>query len=104
VTKTRGRLVQDAPARFSLAVHSRGGDVPEDGPVVINGVDTIDVSATQQGFLSVNHNTFAEASELVKDIRKLFLSGIRPPARRTPDLETVPLGSDVYWRFRTGAQ
>ncbi|MEL7543943.1 MAG: alpha/beta hydrolase, partial [Pseudomonadota bacterium] len=83
---------------------ARAGDVPEDGPVVVNGVDTIDVSATQQGFLSVNHNTFAEASQLVKDIRRLFLSGIRPPAQRTPDLETVSLGSDVYWRFRSTGQ
>ncbi|MEL6287922.1 MAG: alpha/beta hydrolase [Pseudomonadota bacterium] len=78
---------------------ARAGDVPEDGPVVLPGVDTIDVSETQQAFLSANHNSFAEASELVKDISALVRTGVRPPARRTPSLVAVPSGAATYWRF-----
>jgi len=78
---------------------ARAGDVPEGGPVIINGVDTIDVSATQQDFWGLNHNTYAETSELMKDIRKLFLTGVRPPVNRTPSLVPVEIPDGTYWRF-----
>lgn len=78
---------------------ARAGDVPEQGPVVIDGVDTIDVSETQQDFWGLNHNTYAETSELLHDIRKIFLTGVRPPKTRTPTLEPVALSQGTYWRF-----
>ena len=77
---------------------ARAGEVPRGGPVLLQGVDTIDVSNTQQDFWGVNHNTYAETSELLEDIRKLFLTGKKPPDR-TPKLEEVPLDDRVYWRF-----
>lgn len=92
----------DKALRFSRTYAggvARAGDVPEQGPLVLNGVDTIDVSATQQDFWGVNHNTYAEVSELIQDIKKLFLTGLRPPVSRTPVLESVPVASGTYWRF-----
>lgn len=79
---------------------ARAGDVPEGGPVVMDGVDTIDVSATQQDFWGINHNTYAEVSELLQDIKRVLLTGLRPPVNRTPDLQAVPSTSGgTYWRF-----
>lgn len=79
---------------------ARAGDVPTDGPVVISGVDTIDVSATQQDFWGVNHNTYAEVSALLQDIKRVLLTGVRPPVNRTPNLEAVPVvPTGTYWRF-----
>lgn len=78
---------------------ARAGDVPEDGPVVVRGVDTIDVSATQQDFWGLNHNTYAETSELLRDIRKIFKTGVRPPTVRTPSLLPIEIADGTYWRF-----
>ncbi|MGI9407829.1 MAG: alpha/beta hydrolase [Hyphomicrobiaceae bacterium] len=82
----------------------RAGDVPSSGPVVMSGMDTIDVSETQQDFWALNHNTYAEVSELQQDIKQLLLTGLRPPKSRTPSLQPINTASGTYWRFPASAQ
>jgi len=78
----------------------RAGDVPPTGPLVLPGIDTIDVSAASMDSLSLNHSGYAENNVVLKDIAALIATGTRPPILRTPDLEEVATGRGAYWRYR----
>lgn len=77
----------------------RAGDVPATGPLVLPGIDTIDVSAASTDSLGLNHSGYAENNTLLKDIAALIATGTRPPKLRTPDLEEVPTDRGAYWRY-----
>jgi esterase/lipase superfamily enzyme len=77
----------------------RAGDVPVDGPVVVTGVDTIDVTATSTEFLALNHSIYAEKAALLNDIGLLLQTGERPPERRIPILQRVATPRGDYWRY-----
>ena len=73
----------------------RAGDVPSDGPIVIDGIDTIDISATSTDMLALNHSIYAERTALLNDIGLLLQTGERPPDRRIPILQRV---TSLEWR------
>jgi esterase/lipase superfamily enzyme len=75
----------------------RAGDVTNDGPVIVAGVDSIDVSATGTDIFALNHNGFAEARELVEDLKLILRNGKRMPERNE---RLLPAGADPkrYWR------
>lgn len=77
----------------------RAGDVPEQGPVVLQGVDTIDVSAASMDGLGINHSGYAENNTILNDIALLIQTGERPPDKRIPILERVPTPNGAYWRY-----
>lgn len=77
----------------------RAGDVPEQGPVVLHGVDTIDVSAASTDGLGINHSGYAENNTLLNDIGLLLQTGERPPDRRVPILEVIKTDRGAYWRY-----
>jgi esterase/lipase superfamily enzyme len=78
----------------------RAGDVPADGPIVISGIDTIDVTQTSTDVLALNHSSYAEKSALLNDIGLLLQTGERPPEKRIPILQKIstPKG-DYFWRY-----
>ena len=78
----------------------RAGDVPADGPIVISGIDTIDVTQTSTDILALNHSSYAEKSALLNDIGLLLQTGERPPEKRIPILQKIstPKG-DYFWRY-----
>lgn len=78
----------------------RAGDVPPGGPVVMPGIDTIDVSRTSTDLLALNHSAYAEKSALLNDIGLLLQTGERPPENRIPILLKVatPSGGS-FWRY-----
>ena len=80
---------------------ARAGDVPaRTGPVVVEGIDTIDVTKTSTEIFSLGHNGFAEKAALLTDIRALILTGTRPPEKRTDVLEIERTrAGGVYWRY-----
>lgn len=80
----------------------RAGDVPADGPIVIPGIDTIDVTQTSTDVLALNHSSYAEKSALLNDIGLLLQTGERPPEKRIPILQKIstPKG-DYFWRYPT---
>ena len=85
--------------RFAGGV-PRAGDVPVDGgPIVVSGVDTIDVSALSTEYLALNHSSYAEKTGLLKDIELVLRTGLRPPEIRLPLLERVKGGQGDYWRY-----
>jgi hypothetical protein len=79
----------------------RAGDVPPPpgGPVVLKGIDTIDVSLVGTDVFTLAHSEYAERRELLNDIALLFREGVRPPSKRTPILRTERIGGQQYWRF-----
>src|SRR5690606_24954777 len=77
----------------------RAGDVPPGGPIVVPGVDTIDVTAINTEMFSLNHSGYAEKTELLNDIRLLIQTGERPPERRIPILERVTTSAGAFWRY-----
>ncbi len=86
-------------ARFWGGV-PRAGDVPTGGPLIIPGVDTIDVTAVSTDSLGLNHSGYAENNALLNDIKLLLQTGERPPDKRIPILETVKTSAGgAYWRY-----
>jgi esterase/lipase superfamily enzyme len=77
----------------------RAGDVPPEGPIVIAGIDTIDVTRTSTDVLALNHSSYAEKSALLNDIGLLLLTGERPPEMRMPVLEKIQASAGPFWRY-----
>jgi esterase/lipase superfamily enzyme len=87
-------------ARFWGGV-PRAGDVPkEGGPLIIPGVDTIDVTAVSTDALGLNHSGYAENPTLLDDVKALVAFGIRPPDKRIKNVLTVQSGAGTFWRFQ----
>lgn len=85
----------------TLAQGRRAGDVVNGIPIIVPGVDAIDVSAIGSEELGLeNHNTFATKRSLIDDIN-LVLEGVRPPSRRLPEIRGVPDGAQAptFWRY-----
>jgi esterase/lipase superfamily enzyme len=77
----------------------RAGDVPADGPVIVPGIDTIDVTGTSTDLLALNHSTYAERGALLNDIGLLLQTGERPPENRVPILQKVRTARGEFWRY-----
>ncbi len=71
-----------------------------DEPVIVPGVDTIDVTDAGAGFFALNHDVYAASPVIVTDMRRIFQTGERPPERRSSKLVTVQGKAGVYWRYR----
>ena len=84
-----------------LAKSPRAGDVPEGGPIVLAGIETIDVSAIGDHALGLNHGTFSDARSTIDDLGHLIYSGTRPPHIRSPQICRMPEppASTRYWRY-----
>jgi esterase/lipase superfamily enzyme/tetratricopeptide (TPR) repeat protein len=79
--------------------HYRAGDVPAGGPLVLPGVDTIDVTAASTDAFAINHSGYAQNSELLKDIAELIETGKRPPGDRNLRPERVTTDHGAYWKY-----
>lgn len=78
----------------------RAGDVPAGGPVILNNLDTIDISkASTSALLSSNHSDYAERSHILKDIQLLIENGTRPPHIRFPLYTVAEAQAGKYWRY-----
>ena len=77
----------------------RAGDVPREGPIVLPGLETIDVTALGDEMFGLNHTVFATARELIDDIRLLVTDG--RPLPRLASERAVPEGAAIplYWRY-----
>lgn len=91
-------LALAASKRFASGT-VRAGDVPATGPLLVPGVETIDVSLASSSFFAMNHTTFAERSQLVADMKELF-KGKHPPNDRGPTIELIGKAPLPHWRLR----
>jgi esterase/lipase superfamily enzyme len=77
----------------------RAGDVPPEGPVLLPGIDTIDVTLASTDYLALNHSIYAEKGALLNDIGLLLQTGERPPDRRVPILQRITTPNGAFWRY-----
>ena len=79
--------------------YPRAGDVPDLGPVVLDGIDTIDISRIPSELFSLQHNKYAGRKELLADMRAIFKTGLRAPIRNKA-LKPATNEGKLYWVFR----
>lgn len=99
----------DKALKFSTNdVHSgipRVGYVAGGRPVVVTGVETIDISALSSALFSWNHRTYAQDMAVLEDIGRLVQSGKHPPDERTAIIQRRPLETPPdqpkkeYWYY-----
>lgn len=78
---------------------ARAGDVPAEGPLVLGGVDTIDVTQVSTDSLGLNHSGYAENNDLLADVRVVIQQGIRPPEKRLPSTKVLTSPKGTYWEL-----
>ena len=92
----------DVPVGVSgvVAQMPRAGSVGPEGPLVVEGIDSIDVTAMGDDLFALNHDTYAN-SEVIEDIARIIRSETRPPNFRTSRIIGVPEGAERprYWRY-----
>jgi esterase/lipase superfamily enzyme len=99
IAATHGMTLYASSTDDALAVSHhyngelRAGDVAA-GPIVVSGMDTIDVSAVDPGPLG--HSYIGDSPSVLDDVAKLVDGGARAAAR-LGDPVTGPLGA--YWRM-----
>ncbi|MFA5898405.1 MAG: alpha/beta hydrolase [Hyphomicrobium sp.] len=77
----------------------RAGDVLAGAPLIVPGIETIDVTAASTDSFGLNHSGYAENNDLLQDIGKLILSGLRPPEERLPALRRTQSPKGAFWRY-----
>ena len=77
---------------------ARLGDVGPDGPAVVPGIYSIDVSSEGADIFSYNHDIYVTSKLILSDLGSLFRSGIHPPDQRTPTFRPVEGRNGLYWR------
>jgi esterase/lipase superfamily enzyme len=82
-----------------LAGVVRAGDIGSDGPIILDHMQTIDVTAMGEEMLGLNHNVFAVSRNLIDDIRLLITRGLRPPDQRMSQIRPCPEITPRYWCF-----
>jgi esterase/lipase superfamily enzyme len=92
----------DIPLGLSgeIAQMPRAGFVPPEGPLVVDGVDSIDVTAMGNDLFALYHDTYSN-SPVIDDIARIIRSETRPPNIRTARIRGMPEDSDHprYWRY-----
>ena len=79
--------------------HSRAGDVPATGPVVLPSIETIDVSAASTDIFALNHSGYAQNNALLTDMSKLIETSTHPPDVRFEKIKPVSSPKGGYWRY-----
>lgn len=87
---------------FTTLGVSPAGYVPSNAPpVIVDGVDTIDVSALNTSMFGLNHSTFADRQPLIEDIKALILDATRRrPNERQQRYTPIPVPpAQTFWRY-----
>jgi esterase/lipase superfamily enzyme len=66
----------------------RAGDVPTSGPIVLESVTTIDVSAIGDDLFGLNHSTFATTRNVLNDLKIVLENGT--PSPRLAEIRGFP--------------
>lgn len=79
--------------------HIRAGAVPPEGPIVVRGVETLDVSKADTSWFALNHTTFSSRGHLIEDIKLLFEAGVHPPDRRFRVFRQTGSAQKRWWQY-----
>ncbi|HWK38889.1 MAG TPA: hypothetical protein VNR88_08235, partial [Hyphomicrobium sp.] len=69
------------------------------GPLILPGIDTIDVTAASTDTFAINHSGYASNNRLLEDIGELLRTGLRPPELRPLKFGKVTTDGGDYWRY-----
>lgn len=88
--------------RFHAGV-PRAGDVPDGGPLVVDGIETVDMTGPGTGCFAESPGPGPEArgcAALAGDIARAIAGAVRPPDLANPGIErrTTSAGA-TYWRY-----
>jgi esterase/lipase superfamily enzyme len=92
----------DQVLKSSRAVHSglaRAGDIGPTGPLIVAGVDTIDVSLASTDYFSLGHSSYRQNTGLLNDVSLLIRSGVRPPHLRYANMTVRKGDKGIYWVY-----
>lgn len=91
----------DRALSASRAAHGedRAGAIGAAGPLIVPGVDTIDVTALDTDYFTLGHSTYGERKTVLSDIAELLARGARPPNVRMPIARAVQTVNGTYWRY-----
>ena len=78
----------------------RAGDVLSSGPLVVPGVDTIDVSIPGTQSLGLNHPDYVDPSSLIGNIAARLRDTPDSPALQSAAVETISTPTGPYHRLR----
>jgi esterase/lipase superfamily enzyme len=69
-------------------------------PIVVSGVETIDITAAGSSFLGLNHDVYVTNPTIFDDMRRMLERGIHPPNVRTQAFQSVTTDDGgTYWVF-----
>ncbi|HKY86033.1 MAG TPA: alpha/beta hydrolase, partial [Pseudorhodoplanes sp.] len=79
----------------------RAGEVSENGPILVDRIDAIDVTAVGDNVLGLNHGYYASENSILNDVKLLLERGIRPPSNRLAEILGMPEGQNPskWWRY-----
>ena len=77
----------------------RAGDVFTDGPIVMNKIYSIDISAINTDIFSTKHSEYSDNKVLLNDINHIFSKGEQPPHARNINFSRRKKGKLEYWRY-----
>jgi esterase/lipase superfamily enzyme len=80
---------------------SRMGYVLKSGPILVDGVDTIDVTAVGDDMFGLNHSTFSNSRAVLDDVGRIISEDVHQlPNIRTPTLQFMPDKlHPTYWMY-----
>ncbi len=88
-------------ASEAAAKKERAGDVPREGPILVDRIDSIDATAVGTDIFGLNHGSYADKKSILNDIMMLLTHGIRPPNKRSAEIKGMPEGEtdSKWWRY-----
>ena len=79
---------------------TRLGYIDANGPNLVDGVETIDVTAVGDDMFGLNHSVVSESRSVLDDLGRLIVSQIHPPGVRSPTLRFMPDKIHTkYWMY-----
>jgi hypothetical protein len=79
----------------------RAGNVPDEGPILIEDVETIDVTPIGSEIFGLGHGPFAQTRSVLNDIGLVIRTGARPPSARLIEIRGMQTGQvpPKWWRY-----
>jgi esterase/lipase superfamily enzyme len=93
---------KDVAMKASRKVHRdkpRAGDVGDTGPLIVDQVYSIDISALSTEIFAVGHSEYADKKELISDMNRLFVKQEQPPHKRNNNFQRKFRGKTEYWKY-----
>jgi esterase/lipase superfamily enzyme len=82
---------QGAPAGFV---------VKGQGPIVLDGVETINITAAGDSLLGLNHDIYASNPDISKDMSSILERNLHPPDVRSRSFLREATTEGIYWLYR----